>query len=90
MSQKCQNLLPLKINRSQSKGIGFVAEKRKIEAYFPHTQIPSEASEEKTSTTQWTESRSDEGSFSCSKKVSNIMSNFYVVTVCRFFCSLKP
>jgi hypothetical protein len=43
MSQKCQNLLPLKINRSQSKGIGFVAEERKIEAYFPHTQIPSEA-----------------------------------------------
>lgn len=76
MSQKCQNLLPSKINSSQSKGICFVAGgvREKIEAYFPHT---SRARERKH---QQHNGRSDEGSFSCSKKVSE----HYVEFLCGY------
>ncbi len=77
MSQKCQNLLPLKINSSQSKGIGFcvwrrVGKNRSI-FRFICTHI------ERKKHQQWTRS-DEEGSFLAPRK-------FW--TLCRFFMWLQ-
>lgn len=90
MSQKCQNLLPLKINSSSVKRhwfVKWVREKNsmKIETYF---SSPSYDTHRK-SITSTTHTMVDEGSFLRSKKV---------LTLCRILCgyslpllsSLKP